>query len=536
MPQEIDSNGQTNPVNSAQQARTRKLHHAVFQHYDNLFRIIYNEHIDYGKSLQKTLSTCMGIVAVGDDVGALNAVSRELEKVLLQCDKRLWAAIAYRPAYWANFAAKIQSAVIFKDAMVHLVGKWALLEDEERARLTEPIKKVCRAKVLDFQRQKQALEVRMLGYYSLSLRKNDQQDNIKRGATGNPARSVYANDIYGWMALGFFRQWFSQVICEGNNFRAKDGGYRFYKALNEGGGSYLTEADQDGFYHYFPMSDKAKGVMDNHLLFFKEDMKEFAAPLFENNTHYSKPEELQYLVSAKVEDEDCPWMAPAAVLEGSVELDDDDPDFQGNPSMPNPSLGYNTGSHFTPQGFRLPVRSLEPVTPRDGSAERGHDALLVQTQLINAANGVNMNDDDYDRRVSDITNQSAPLFVSGGEPIEQVSLANDTSCAQSDLPALSNDQSPINDSNTIIRPLQEEHGPAPSSNEPPSLSIGLSSERHEENEEVGMSRTDGSNVIEQIVERSLSKSPETDNVPLPSDENSGEAVKIASGAVDNLLQ
>ena len=519
-----------------QEARTRKLHQAVFQHYDNLFRVIYNEHINYGKNLHKTLSTCMGIVAVGDDVGALKTVSRELEKVLLQFDKRLWAAIAYRPAYWANFAAKIQSAVLFKDAMVHLVGKWRLLEDDERAKLSEPIRKVCRAKVLDFQRQKQALEVRMLGYYSMSLRKNDVQDNIKRGATGNPARSVYANDIYGWMALGFFRQWFSQVICEGNNFRAKDGGYRFYKALSEGGGSYLTEADQDGFYHYFPMSDKAKGVMDNHLLFFKEDMKDFTGPLFENNTHYTKPEELQYLVSAKIEDEDCPWMAPAAVLEGSVGLDEDDPDFHGDPSMLNPSIGFNTGAHSIPQDFRLPVRSLEPATPRDGSADRGHDALLIQTQLINAANGANMTDDDYDRRASNITNQSASLFVSGGEPIEQVSLAKDTSCDQSDLPALSNHQSPVNDSNTIIRASQEEHGPAPSSNEPPSLSMGPSSERYEEDGEAGMSRTDGGIAIEQIVGRRLSDPPETDNVPLPSGENSGEAVEIAPGAVENLLQ
>ena len=465
----------------------------------------------------------MGIVAVGDDVGALKSICRELEKVLLQFDKDLWKAIAYNPVCWANFANKLQSAVLFKDAMVHLVGKWKLLDFEARAKLDGPVRKVCRAKVLDFQREKQAIEVRMLGHYSFALRKNDEQEKIKRGATGNPSRSVYANEIYGWMALGFFRQWFAQVICEGNNFRARDGGYRLYKALNEGGHAYLTDGDLDGFYYYFPMSDKAKGVMDKHLIFFKEDMKELVAPLFENNSHYSHPEKLQYLLSAKVADEDCPWMAPAGALEGSVSLDDDDPDFRG--SMLDSSIGFNHESPLADKGVRLPVRSLQHITPSDGSADGRLGSALLQAQLKNATDEANADDDHY-RRVSELTNQSdglrsQSLFVSGNEPAEEVSLANGIIRAQSDPPTLSNIQSPMHQSNTITRASAEAH----SSNE--ALPPHLMEQSSEHQEGTGIFRAVSSDIMErQNVERSLSHSPGADNAALTSDGNGDETVKM----------
>ena len=306
--QAVDASGHTQPIADSQDARARKLHPSVFLNYDNLFKLIYQEAVDFGKGLLMTLQTCMGIVAVGDAVGALKAVCGDLERVLLQYDKHLWKSVFVQPVAWANFAAKIQSAVIFKDAMTHLVGKWRLLPEDERHKLDEPVKKAAISSLLDFQRKKQAIEVRMLGHYPVNLRKDPEDESVKKGAAGNPARSAYANDIYAWMALSLFRQWFSQVICAGTNLRAKDGGYVLYKAMNEGGNAYLKERDIQSFWVYFPMSDKAKGVMENHIILLKEDMKRFVSPLMVNNTHYVTWQTLPYLLSAEISDDDCPWI------------------------------------------------------------------------------------------------------------------------------------------------------------------------------------------------------------------------------------
>lgn len=288
---------------------------------------MYQEPVDYGKGLLMTLKTCMGIVAVGDAVGALKGICRDLEQVLLQYDKLLWKSVVRKPIVWANFAAKIQSAVIFKDAMTHLVGKWKLIPTNAREEIADAVKKVLMKKLLDFKRKKQAIEIRMLGHYPKHLRKGSEQEKIKRGASGNPARSAYANDIYGWMALSHFRQWFSQVVSGGQNQHAKDGGYRLYRALYEGGNAYLTEGDLEKFYEYFPMSDKAKGVMENHIVLFKEDMRQFVTPLFKNHTHYIGPETLSYLLSADIDDGDCPWLSISfAEVDEDISMQDVFPD------------------------------------------------------------------------------------------------------------------------------------------------------------------------------------------------------------------
>ena len=280
-----------------------------------------------------TLKTCMGIIAVGDAVGALKSISKDLERVFLQNDKHLWKSVFQQPVMWVNLAVKLQSTVIFKDAMTHLVGKWRLISSEERMLLIEPAKKACLSVLLDFQRKKQAIEVRMLGHYPVSLRKSGELENIKKGASGNPSRSVYANDIYGWMALDLFRQWLSQIGCSGANFRAKDGGCLLYKALSVGGNAYLKEFDLENFYRHFPMSDKAHGVIENHIILIKEDMKRFVAPLLLNNTHYTSPEPLPYLLSADISDEDCPWVESGDSAEENVTMEDLFPDLDENMAM-----------------------------------------------------------------------------------------------------------------------------------------------------------------------------------------------------------
>ena len=397
----------------------KKLPAPIFEHYDNLFKIIYQEPVDYGKSLILTTKTCMGITAVGYGIGALKSVGGDMEKALLQFDRTLWKSIAHQPIPWANFAAKIESAVMFKDAMTHLVGKWRLLSDTERTMLDDPVLHTCYNKWFDFQKEKQAVQVRMGGHYAMSLRKTGDQENIKRGATGNPSRSVYSNDIYGWMALAFFRHWFCQVTAEGKDFRARDGGFRFYKALSEGGSAYMTESDLGNFGMYFPMSDKARGVMENHTILMKEDMKNFVAPLLVNNTHYNKPENIQYLLSAKVNDEDCPWMATEDV---EINMEDILAQVAHNPGMQNTSLGYGVESPLASKGQiqGFPPVEIEVATPSFGGHE-GRGVLPAPRQIDGGIPG-------GPAEVTGNLNMSIPPVTGGSEETRQ---SDDAVCSES---------------------------------------------------------------------------------------------------------
>lgn len=408
----------------------------------------------------------MGMVGVGEDMGALKVVVGDMERALLQHDKVLWPSVAKYPILWSNFAFKIHSSVIFKDAVTHLVGKWKLIPEKERDKLEEAVKNVCLVKVIDFQHQKRAAEVRMLGRYPSALLKSGERVGIKRGATGNPSRSVYANDIYGWMALSLFRQWFSQVICEGNNYLAKDGGYRFYKALHSGGMAYLTDVDLGNFYHYFPMSDKAKSVMDNHIILMKDEVKDYAAPLMVNNTHYSHPETLQYLLSAKVVDEDCPWMLGFSDRLENLGIQEALADFQHDIAMDDLPLGLGADSPLASKGNK-PERSALFTSPRlpDLSQAPGGESSSLAGAASNIfddsalVEGTGHDDDSHAVR-------EQSLFMRAGDLGEQSTAAQVEVHDQPIISSQSGNSSgiPVIESDTtIIRDYSEGNGPALSS-------------------------------------------------------------------------
>ena len=115
----------------------------MFENYDNLFKVLYQEKLELGNDLQAALKTCLGIVSVANDLGALKSIGREIEHALLHYEESLWKSVAHHPVAWANFSHKIESVVIFKEAMIHLVGKWMMLPEMVRATLDDPVKMVC---------------------------------------------------------------------------------------------------------------------------------------------------------------------------------------------------------------------------------------------------------------------------------------------------------------------------------------------------------------------------------------------------------
>ena len=92
--------------------------------------------------------------------------------------------------------------------------------------LPPDIRKLCQWKWDELELAKRAIEIRIGGHYPPFL---------CRDYAEKPHRIAYATDIYMWMCLSFFRQYLMQSGTDRKNRLADDGGYRWYKQINEGG-------------------------------------------------------------------------------------------------------------------------------------------------------------------------------------------------------------------------------------------------------------------------------------------------------------
>lgn len=271
--------------------------------WDWLFGCFYSKKPQFDSStFGAIVNGCVELVEKADTIGAVGAVRETVDLALLQQDAVLWKSIAIDPTAWAELGRRIQSAVIFKEAIVHVVGKWEMLDGEVRDALPKEVYRLCETKWRELELVKRAVEIRIAGHYPSSLSPKPED---------KPQRSAYANDIYMWMALSLFRHYLSQSGNDCKNRMAEDGGYAWYKTFAKGGQAYLHREDMLEFHRLFPMSSKACGVLEARMIVLKDEVKEFVKDLMVNRTHID-PEELEgvenpWLTCVEVKTEDLPW-------------------------------------------------------------------------------------------------------------------------------------------------------------------------------------------------------------------------------------
>ena len=215
----------------------------------------------------------------------------------------LFQAIASNPIAWVDVGYRLESKVIFRDAMTHLVGRYRELTSKPSeigsgiglplgesllASLPNPVRELVEAKVLELQQTCQNVEQMLVTYYPAGLHRAAVSNRVARDDIG---RASYATDIFVWMALALFRHYIgfaiasvcqffiTQVTCidsvQGQTYQARDGGYEFYKMIEAGGLEYLHRATLASFHNHFPMSTKGRAVFSNHLEAIKEAAKDY---------------------------------------------------------------------------------------------------------------------------------------------------------------------------------------------------------------------------------------------------------------------
>lgn len=292
------------------------------KYWDWLLGSFYKKNPDIDTTtFSTTLQDCVSLLNIADMVGA--DLSREVDLTLMQQDGTLWKSIANEPIAWAELGLRIKSPAILKEAAIHLVGKWKMLSNVEKKKLSieaPEITRLCQRKWNELELAKRAIEIRIAGHYPSFLVRHKED---------RPNRTSYSNDLYMWMVLSYFRQYISQSGTDRKNRLAKDGGYKWYKQIHEGGSAYLDHEDMRTFHCYFPMSSKAVGILEQNMNVLKEEVKIFVKDLMNSKSHIDPASlaiETPWLTCTVIEDEDLPWKNQRAADAGMA-YDGEDEDY-----------------------------------------------------------------------------------------------------------------------------------------------------------------------------------------------------------------
>lgn len=323
----------------------------------------------------------MGLLETAESIQASEIIRQSIDIALLRQGQTLWRSIASQPIPWANLGDRIHSLTIFREAAIHVVGKWNSLTEEQRAVLYPNVRKLCERKYEELQLKMKAIELRILGHYPEFLHRSPKE---------NIYRATYANDVYMWMAVSFYRQWFAQQVIEGHNRTAKDGGAAFYRSLGAGGRAYLNSQDQASFHLYFPMSSKAMGILEKNLDVLKSDIRAFVSDLLVDNSQLDTKEygQLPHLTCCIIKKADMIWTMPESP---KTPLADDD--LTDNDADNEPDEDNDNGCFVSPQP------KVEPDSEHSETAvnENVGGAAEARSESVDE----DMNDISYDHDEDD---------------------------------------------------------------------------------------------------------------------------------------
>ncbi|GAD91662.1 conserved hypothetical protein [Paecilomyces variotii No. 5] len=279
---------------------------ATAKHWNNLLGAFYNRTVDISNmDMANVLRNCVGLLETAESIEASEIIRQSIDIALLRQGQTLWRSIASQPIPWANLGDRIHSPTIFRDAVIHIVGKWNSLADEQRSVLYPNVRNLCEKKYHELQLKMQAIEMRVVGHYPAFLQRKPSE---------NIYRATYANDVYMWMAVCFYRQWYCQQSMDGRTRAAKDGGAAFFRAVGAGGRAYLNTQDQARFHLYFPMSSKARSILEKNLDVLKADIRPLVSDLLIDNSQLDTAEygQLPHLTCCDVKQSEMTWTTPQA--------------------------------------------------------------------------------------------------------------------------------------------------------------------------------------------------------------------------------
>lgn len=301
---------------------TRTRHELVLAHH-NLFRTLYNKPLELDvSSAESVLDQAELLIDVARFYGAIRSVRPHICSALMSL-RDLHLAIMRDPPRWMQLAYYLESAPIFREAMIHAVGShpwwpWSSFYPPE---LFEQSKILAERKLVELKALKAAAAESLL------------KSQLKVGDVDLTIHTVTKATLGPWFVEQQWRHWFTGALAEANrtapgtnaefedNRRCEHAGV--YRLLRKGGDTYLSLAEVldrlealkgDGE----EFSTAQRHEVERVLKALKEYAQEQVGALCVNNSML-KVEELgiNYFTCIDVKDDEMPWIKPdgAAVPE-----------------------------------------------------------------------------------------------------------------------------------------------------------------------------------------------------------------------------
>ncbi|PQE33441.1 Aldo keto reductase protein [Rutstroemia sp. NJR-2017a WRK4] len=280
--------------------------------YDNFFRMLYNlDPIitdDLHLSGKQYITDCISVLQAADYLDSLPAVRAQVEKHLLRMMQTFWVHVAKNPEAWADIAVRLQSDVIFQEAMCHIIGAYELSQAVKKATLARMqfgsiILELAELKARELKDMKIMTERRLMQFFPQRLIRHETDSKI-------PGRADYSADIYLWQALTMVRQFFGSCMLANRHHRAEDGGMEFYRMVERG--DYIDKKAMGDFHACFGMSTKGRQCLLDAVETIKEDLRVVVGGLLREElqlrTGDGRARPRRYLTCMKIRRDELPWV------------------------------------------------------------------------------------------------------------------------------------------------------------------------------------------------------------------------------------
>ncbi|KAG6057452.1 hypothetical protein E4U17_004071 [Claviceps sp. LM77 group G4] len=308
----------------------------LLRNYDNLFRIFYNYRPMLNNvSVIKALRQCESLLWLADQYDALAVVRPRVEHHMLQFQSRLWMVVA-RHSRFFEFSYLARSKVIFKEALIHVVGLWHMSQERPDLEVPDFVLDMAERKVYELQENVSRVEGQL---FHLSL------------TTEQGYRVTPSNDYLGWLVVSLFRQWLTENIkaqsgparnsesesdndlqSDGNNTPALPnfGTCRAYRDIgSDSPSAFLDHNECEAFLALSPELHSPENLVrfEKRMADLKALARDVVRPLLHNslelnvdrpNISYEPFDKPLHFTCTTVEDEDIPWtLQPYIPLEKS---------------------------------------------------------------------------------------------------------------------------------------------------------------------------------------------------------------------------
>ncbi|KAE8364574.1 hypothetical protein BDV27DRAFT_157718 [Aspergillus caelatus] len=333
----------------------------------NMFKILYGlcPLLDHG-GLQNVLCRCWDVVNLADCLRATRTVFPAIVDALRELGPHFYALTAEDPINWIKLGTYMRSALIFKEAAIHVIGNWNALQGDLDY-LPSVVHELCESKQAELVEFKQLLEARMLTYCPYTI--------VPATSCAEDMTTPCVKDFGMWTAMTYYSQWFCMAVAENRTYYARDGGAAFYRAIYTGGDAYL-DTEEQATTNAFPMSAYRAKMLDRTLNILKGEMSKFVSVLLVNESHYD-PDlmgELPYLTCCKVDDEELPWVTWP---DGDWHVDSDEELFLSDYE----AVTDSDGDDEIEIDITDPESTTAEVTSADTSATFATDTLPFDTDI-----------------------------------------------------------------------------------------------------------------------------------------------------------